>query len=558
MGEVYPELLAAKNTIEIVLKQEEEQFARTLEQGLKRLEILIAGFTVKDSVISGKFAFELYDTYGFPIDLTMDIARENNCIVDTAGFEQELLDQKERSKKHSSFKAVKSNKELSNLLTNHQTEFTGYDKNKLEDYIIVTALLDSEQNDLNTLTSKDKSGYIVSAATPFYAEGGGQVGDQGVLCLEYSKNSDKFSAEVINTIKINKTHLHQVIITSQNSEIKVGDKLLAKVDKIKRLATERNHSATHLLHAALRKILGPQVVQKGSYVGPEYLRFDFAYYQAVSKADLESIEQEVNTQILNNNKAELKLMAIEEALESGAMALFGEKYDEKVRVLNFGSGYSVELCGGTHVMQTGDIGLFIITSESSAASGIRRIEALTGDAARYYLRERENQLKQAADLLKTSPEEVLNKIKQLQLENNKLIKEATSLKQKQVSQHGKHLVDQAIVINGVKVLVAKLESEGINEGNLRSTLDQLKTELQKAVILLAVADFDNNKVSIITGVTNNCTDKVHAGKLINMVAMQLDGKGGGRPDMAQAGGRHPEKLDAVLTTVVPWLENILK
>lgn len=567
MGQAYPELLSAKEVIKKILHQEEQQFARTLDQGLKRIDSVLAilnNSTDKINQLDGKFVFELYDTYGFPIDLILDIARERNFIVDVEAFEENLKEQRERSKQSSSFKNNNTKKTLN---ITEVTEFVGYEQLSAE--ITVTAILNNEQDNLDSLSGSENMGYIVSASTPFYAEGGGQVGDTGLV----KAFDNSFTARVINTVKINKAHLHQIII--QSGTVKTGDKLYAEVDSAKRLATARNHTATHLLHAALRKILGSQVIQKGSYVGPNYLRFDFAYYQAVSKSDLEIIEQEVNTEILKNTKASVDLMEVEQALNSGAMALFGEKYDEKVRVLNFGNGYSVELCGGTHTHMSGDIGIFVITSEGGVASGIRRIEAITGDTARIYLKERENTLREAMELLKTTPDNLLDKIKQLQQECNLLSKELSDYQQAQAKQQGKNLLDKAIDINGIKVLIARIDSSvsNINSKNLRETLDHLKSELQKAVIILAVTEAETDiesavndkakgkgyKVTLISGVTNNCTDRLHAGKLINIVAGQLGGKGGGRPDMAQAGGRCYDliEVDTALASVLPAVKQLL-
>ncbi len=559
MGQAYPELLSAKEIIKKILHQEEQQFARTLDQGLKRIDSVLAilnNSTDKTNQLDGKFAFELYDTYGFPIDLILDIARERNFIVDIEAFEENLKEQRERSKQSSSFKNNNTKKTLN---ITEVTDFVGYEQLSAE--ITVTAILNNEQDNLDSLSGHENTGYIVSASTPFYAEGGGQVGDTGIL----KALDNSFTARVINTVKINKAHLHQIII--QSGKVKTGDKLWAEVDSTKRLATARNHTATHFLHAALRKILGTQVIQKGSYVGPDYLRFDFAYYQAVSKSDLDIIEQEVNTEILKNTKASVDLMQIEQALDSGAMALFGEKYDEKVRVLNFGNGYSVELCGGTHAHMSGDIGIFVITSEGGVASGIRRIEAITGDTARMYLKERENTLREAVELLKTTPDNLLEKIKQLQQECNLLSKELSGHQQSQAKQQGKNLLDKAIDINGIKVLITRIDNSvsNINSKNLRETLDQLKSELQKAVIILAVTEIESEanaksyKVTLISGVTNNCTDRLHAGKLINIVAGQLGGKGGGRPDMAQAGGRCSElrEVDTALASVLPTVKQLL-
>ncbi|MBP9722652.1 MAG: alanine--tRNA ligase [Gammaproteobacteria bacterium] len=561
MGKAYPELVAAQSTIEKILEQEEIQFSRTLDIGLKKLSVLFLENqkNTQNNIINGGLAFELYDTYGFPIDLTMDIAREYNFSVDLEVFEKHLANQRERSKQGSNFKASTDSFGAGFSDLNIATDFTGYEQ--LASKIEVTATLNSEQDNLDSL-SQDSTGYIVTASTPFYAEGGGQVGDQGVLTSD-----NGFQAQVLNTIKIHKAHLHQVKVTS--GKVKVGDVVIAQVDIKKRAATARNHTATHLLHAALRKILGPQVIQKGSYVGPDYLRFDFAYYQAIDKSVLDLIEQEVNIEILKNTEASVELMDIDQALNSGAIALFGEKYADKVRVLNFGHGYSVELCGGTHTDRSGDIGLFIIISESSAASGIRRIEAITGDTARLYLKERDYKLRQIGDLLKThsDSENLLDKIKQLQLDYNRLAKTLDVYKQQEVKQQGRKLLNQVIELSGVKVLVARLEGSEHNAKNLRETLDQLKSELQKAVIVLALAELkvgeakeEGYKVNLIAGVTNNCTDRLHAGKLISIVAVQLGGKGGGRPDMAQAGGscHSLQELDQVLATVMPSVEQLLK
>lgn len=377
MGEAYPELVKAKTVICEVLKQEEDQFARTLEQGLK---ILNQSLEQTPDIIDGKIAFKLYDTYGFPIDLTMDIARESQITVDIRGFEQELANQRARSKQSSGFKTVSSDdssQDIAKILGNNKTSFTGYDFSGeiLSDVLTVKKLLDKSSCEVESL-SEGELGYVIFEQTPFYAEGGGQVGDQGTLTASHCQ------ARVTNTVKFNKVHLHKILVNS--GTIKLGDKLEAVVDLEKRVATARNHSATHLLHAALRRNLGEQVLQKGSYVGPDYLRFDFAYFKPVTKQELEQIETEVNNEILKNSKTDVKLMDVDQAVASGAIALFGEKYDEKVRVLNFGGGYSVELCGGTHVARTGDIGLFVVTQETSVASGVRRIEALTGDKARIF------------------------------------------------------------------------------------------------------------------------------------------------------------------------------
>lgn len=543
MGEAYPELIKAQSTIELILKQEEEQFRRTLVQGLKILNDSLESLSTK--IIDGQLAFKLYDTYGFPIDLTLDIARERELSVDLDGFENELEQQRERSKQHSGFKSISSDSEQHNiveLLKHTQTDFKGYEK--LDDEVKVVKLLNNNSQEVSSL-KQGEVGYVITNKTPFYAEGGGQVGDQGTLIAK------GMLAEVENTLKVNKAHLHKVVI--QSGTIKLDDMVTANVDYEKRAATARNHSATHLLHAALRNQLGETVQQKGSYVGPDYLRFDFSYFKGLSLQELQSIEDEVNDQILRNTPTDVRLMDIDSAIDSGAIALFGEKYEDKVRVLNFGYGYSVELCGGTHVKATGDIGLFVITSETSSASGVRRIEAITGDAARRYLKQKDSQVSELAGVLKTNTSEVLSRVKQLQSDYNKALKLIDDLKHSKVAEQGKDLVSLAEDVAGVKVLVQKLD--GYNVKQLRSTVDSLKSELNKTVVLLAVAE--NSKVNLIAGVTNNCTNKINASELINMVAQQLGGKGGGRPDMAQAGCKDATNLDQALASAKPWIKDLL-
>ncbi len=543
MGEAYPELIKAKTAICEVLKQEEEQFARTLEQGLK---ILNQSLEQTPDTIDGFLAFKLYDTYGFPIDLTLDIARESQINVDIKGFEQELSNQRTRSKQHSGFKSVSGDgisQDIAKILGSNKTSFTGYDfsGDTLSDELTVQKILDKSSCEVSSL-AQGEIGYVIFEQTPFYAEGGGQVGDQGIL------SASNTQATVTNTIKVNKVYLHNILVNY--GTIKAGDRVKAVVDLEKRRATARNHSATHLLHAALRRNLGEQVLQKGSYVGPDYLRFDFAYFKPVTKQELEIIEAEVNNEILKNTKTDVKSMDVEQAMVSGAVALFGEKYEEKVRVLNFGNGYSIELCGGTHVARTGDIGLFVITQETSVASGVRRIEALTGDTARVLLKQRDEQVKTLAKILKVTPNDLINKVNQLQQDYSLLSKEIEKLKYSSVASKERNLVDEAVVLNGIKVLICKLDNYDIKQ--LRNTIDNLKSELHQAVILLAVVN--DTKVNLIAGVTNNITDKIDARELANFVAGNFNGKCGGRPDMAQGGCNYENGFEQVLESVKGFIE----
>lgn len=524
MGEAYPELRRAETHIEKVLRQEEEQFSLTLSQGLKLFEQAVS--ELNSHIIPGETVFKLYDTYGFPVDLTADIARERDLTIDYEGFETAMNRQRERSRLASKFDAeysVGANIEM-------PTEFVGY-KNllveKLPDSGKVIALYRDGQA-VDTLQAGEK-GSVILDRTPFYAESGGQVGDQGFL------RSDTHLFRVTDTQKQGQAHVH--IGKLEKGTLNLGDTVIADVNVERRAATVLNHTATHLLHMVLRQVLGTHVIQKGSLVEPDRLRFDFVHPGPVSAEELKIIEQRVNEEIRKNHDAVVRLSTPEEAIQSGAMALFEEKYGDEVRVVRFGE--SVELCGGTHAHHTGDIGLFKITSESGVAAGIRRIEAVTGEGALRWIDKREIEFKQK---LEQTDERVRSLEKQLE-----------QLKEKLAGSVSQDLASQAKEIAGIKVLTAKIE--GMDTKSLRSTVDQLKNKLGSAVIALAVVK--DNKASVVAGVTKDTSERVKAGELVNMIALQIGGKGGGRPDLAEAGGSQPEHLQKALDSVYAWVEEKL-
>lgn len=543
MGDAYPELIQNQAMIESALKNEEEQFARTLDNGMQELEAAIAD--LDGTIIPGAVVFKLYDTFGFPVDLTADIARERQLTLDMEGFEAAMQAQKERARAASSFAADA----VLELNDNPQTKFNGYEHLTDKGCEVLALYVDGQS--VNTMTS-GQSGIIVLDQTPFYAESGGQVGDIGML---YNQQS-RFTVQ--DTQKQNEQFLHQGALVE--GEIALGDRLEASVDTDMRRATMLNHSATHLMHAALRQVLGKHVTQKGSLVNADYLRFDFSHNQAVSAEELNQIEILVNQQILQNSAVTMQTMSIDAAKAQGAMALFGEKYGDEVRVISMGAGgeseaetFSVELCGGTHVNRTGDIGSFKIIQESGIAAGVRRIEAVTGLKALELVRNQQERLRTIACLLKSDSANIEQKVDQLQKQNKELEKQVQQLKARLTSSSGTDLSSQAIEIRGVKVLVTAIE--GLDSKDLRSTCDQLKNKLGSGIILLAtVAD---GKVSLVAGVTKDLIDKVKAGDLVNTVAQHVGGKGGGRPDMAMAGGTQVENLDKALSSVKPFLESLL-
>jgi alanyl-tRNA synthetase len=531
MGEAYPELVKAQAQVEKVLKLEEERFAETLDQGMKILEEDIA--KLKDKVIPGETLFKLYDTYGFPADLTADVARERGLTVDQAGFENEMEAQRERARAASTFGAGYPGK----VDIDAECEFTGYEH--LADEAEVTALFAGDQP-AETL-SAGQEGMVILSQTPFYAESGGQVGDQGRLLGDGS----------IFTVDDTQKQGHGVnahIGRLTEGTLKIGDKMKAEVDAVRRQAIVLNHSATHLLHAALRQVLGDHVAQKGSLVKPDSLRFDFSHFEPMTTDEIQRVEALVNEQIRANNEVVTRVMNYDQAVEAGAMALFGEKYGDEVRVLSIG-GFSTELCGGTHAKRAGDIGLFKIVMETGIAAGVRRIEAVTGEGALKYIGETEKNLGQIASLLRGSRDDAANKVGQLLDQNRKLEKELDQLKAKLASSQGSDLAGQAMDMGEFKLLAARLE--GADAKALRETVDQLKNKLGSAVVILAVVAGD--KVMLAAGVTQDQTSKIKAGELVNFVAQQVGGKGGGRPDMAQAGGNNPAALAGALESVETWV-----
>jgi alanyl-tRNA synthetase len=530
MGDAAKGLSDTQVIVEKALKAEEEQFARTLERGLGLLDNALNDLSGK--VLDGDTAFKLYDTYGFPVDLTADVCRERDITVDEAGFEAAMAEQRSRAQAAGNFGAD-YNKQL---IIDEETEFCGY-KGLNGEANVVALYLDGQA--VNEVT-QGQDAVVVLNNTPFYAESGGQVGDKGEL------SAPGISFSVTDTQKFGQATGHQGKV-SQGS-IKVGTKLAAAVNKDLRQRTELNHSVTHLLHAALRQVLGTHVSQKGSLVNPERLRFDFSHFEGVKASELKQVEELVNTQIRCNHELNTAEMAIEEAKEKGAMALFGEKYDASVRVVTMGD-FSIELCGGTHVSRTGDIGLFKITSEAGIAAGVRRIEAVTGAAAMAYVAEQQAQLEEAAGLLKSDSVSVIAKLKAQLDKTKQLEKELSQLKDKLAAAASADMAGDAIEINGVKVLVKKLE--GVDPGSLRGLQDELKQKLKSAIILLGTGK--EGKVNLIAGVSSDLVGKVKAGELVAMVAQQVGGKGGGRPDMAQAGGTQVENLDAALASASAWI-----
>jgi len=535
MGDAYPELTKMQGQVEKVLKQEEIRFAETLDQGMAILEQAIKDLSGKE--IPGETVFKLYDTYGFPYDLTADIARERNLTVDKKGFDKAMDEQRERARSVKSF-AADYDKALD---IEGSTEFTGYDLLKDSGNVIALFKDGAAVEQIN----EGEQGMLVMNQTPFYAESGGQVGDHGELIT--SAGSDQAIFNVIDTQKQGDVFAH--IGTVTKGCIKVGNDCEAFVDESERQQIAEHHSATHLMHAALRTVLGDHVQQKGSLVDAERLRFDFSHFEPITEEQLEQIEALVNTHIRCNHDVETKIMSQDDAIASGAMALFGEKYGDSVRVLNMGD-FSIELCGGTHVQRTGDIGIFKIISETGVAAGVRRIEAVAGDKAMQWIEQGEEALDNIASLVKGTRDDAQQKVEQLILQNRKLEKELEKLKAKMASSQGSDLAGQAEDVAGIKVLAAKLE--GADAKVLRETLDQLKNKLGSAAIVLAAVS--GEKVSIVAGVSKDKTDIIKAGELVNVVAEKVGGRGGGRPDMAQAGGNNPAGLESALKLVPEWVK----
>ena len=535
MKDVAAELIAQLPLVERVLRIEEEQFVRTLDRGLLLLEDVLANLG-DAKVIPGEVVFKLYDTYGFPADLTADVVREREIGIDEEGFKAEMEKQRARAKEASSF-GVNYNEVLK---LDFETPFTGY-KQLSEKTTVVGIYKDGVE--VNGLIAGEEA-VVVLAETPFYAESGGQVGDSGIL-----KVDDGIFA-VTDTQKAGKAIIHKGYL--ELGTLEKGAEVEAVVDGERRQAIALNHSVTHLLHAALRQALGDHVTQKGSLVGAERMRFDFSHFEGLTMATIRRVEELVNAQIRANHDVSTELMDLEAAKSAGAMALFGEKYEDDVRVVRMGD-YSTELCGGTHAKRTGDIGFFKIIAESGIAAGVRRIEAVTGKGAIDFMHQLGEQIEEAAALVKGDQFSIADKVRQMMDKAKLMERELEQLKAKLAAQAGSDLLGQVIEINGQKVLIAALE--GADPKSLRGMLDELKNQMKSGVVLLATSSED--KVNLIAGVTNDLTAKVKAGELVNLVAQQVGGKGGGRPDMAQAGGTQPAAVPAALQSVHSWLEERL-
>lgn len=537
MGTAYPELKEAEQRVTDVLRQEEERFFETIEHGMSILEAALADVEAKGGkVLDGELAFKLHDTYGFPLDLTADVCRERGMTVDEPAFDDAMARQREQARAAGKFKATQDLE-----YSGAKTTFHGYEEIAFDDAKVVALYVDgSAVNEVKA----GQDAVVVLDHTPFYAESGGQVGDQGVL----ANAATRFA--VADTLKVQADVIgHHG--TLEQGTLKVGDVLRAEIDAQRRARTQRNHSATHLMHKALREVLGAHVQQKGSLVDAEKTRFDFAHNAPMTDDEIRRVEQIVNNEILANAPGIVRVMPYDEAVKGGAMALFGEKYGDEVRVLDL--GFSRELCGGTHVHRTGDIGLFKIVVEGGVAAGIRRVEAITGDNAVRYVQELDARVNEAAAALKAQPSELTQRIAQVQDQVKSLEKELGALKSKLASSQGDELAQQAVEVGGVYVLAATLD--GADAKTLRETVDKLKDKLKSAAIVLAAVE--GGKVSLIAGVTPDASKKVKAGELVNFVAQQVGGKGGGRPDMAQAGGTEPANLPGALAGVKGWVEERL-
>jgi len=536
MGDAYPLIVQTRSQVEKVLLKEEQQFELTLDQGMRILSDVISQFDGKE--IPGEVVFKLYDTYGFPTDLTADIARERNLTLDMAGFDREMEAQREMARAASQFGSA----DTGDLQLSDVTEFVGYDSLEGESTVL-GIIVDGAQVDQ---VDADQQALVVLDRTPFYAESGGQAGDTGQLI------ADGGVLNVTDTVKSGDAFLHQG--KSVNGSLAVGDKVQSVVNRPLRDATRLNHSATHLMHAALRKILGEHVNQRGSLVNAERLRFDFSHFEPVSREQLREIERLVNTEIRANSAIETEVMDLESARNKGAMALFGEKYSAEVRVLTMGDGFSVELCGGTHAARTGDIGIFRIVSEQGVASGVRRIEAITGSAALTQVESNEDLLSQAGSLVRADNHNLADKLRALIDQNKKLEKTIADLNRKLATGGvGPDIAESAIDLGGVKLVVSQLD--GADPKSLPDVLDQLKNKIGSGIIVLGTVS--EGKVGLIVGVTKDLTDRFHAGDLVNHIASQVGGKGGGRPDMARAGGSDPDSLPAALASVEQFARNLL-
>ncbi|MFM0059994.1 alanine--tRNA ligase [Paraburkholderia phytofirmans] len=537
MGDAYPELKDAEQRVTDVLRQEEERFFETIEHGMSILESALADLEAKGGkTLDGELAFKLHDTYGFPLDLTADVCREREVTVDEAAFDEAMARQRDQARAAGKFKMAQGLE-----YSGAKTTFHGYEEIVFDDAKVIALYVDGA----SVKEVRDgQQAVVVLDHTPFYAESGGQVGDQGVL----ANASVRFA--VSDTLKVQADVVgHHG--TLEQGTLKVGDVVKAEIDAVRRARTARNHSATHLMHKALREVLGSHVQQKGSLVDADKTRFDFAHNAPMTDEQIRRVEEIVNAEVLANAPGIVRVMPFDEAVKGGAMALFGEKYGDEVRVLDL--GFSRELCGGTHVHRTGDIGLFKIVMEGGVAAGIRRVEAITGDNAVRFVQDLDARINAAAAVLKAQPSELTQRITQVQDQVKSLEKELSALKSKMASSQGDELAGQAIEVGGVHVLAATLE--GADVKTLRETVDKLKDRLKSAAIVLA--SVEGGKVSLIAGVTADASKKVKAGELVNFVAQQVGGKGGGRPDMAQAGGTEPANLPAALAGVKGWVEGQL-
>ena len=536
MGDAFPEIKQAQDQVERVLKKEEERFVETLEQGIKTLESCVA--KIEGNVIPGDIVFLLYDTYGFPVDLTADFAREQNLTIDHAGFEVEMTAQRDRARSGGKFEADYDQ----DIRHSSQTDFTGY--HTCSDSSQIVGLF-AKGEAVEALQQGDE-GVVILDKTPFYAESGGQAGDSGLI-----KTANAIFKVTDTQKQGNDLFLHKGKVIE--GAIQNGQDCELLVDADHRVATELNHSATHIMHTALQQTLGDHVAQKGSLVNPERLRFDFSHFEPMTVEEIVTIETIVNQQIRLNHAVSAEIMAKDDAVKAGAMALFGEKYGDEVRVLKIGE-FSTELCGGTHVNRSGDIGCFKIIGETGVASGVRRIEAVTGKACLEWIQAHDKKLSTIAGLVKSSPDKAADKVKQLIEKNKQLEKELDKVKSKLASSAGGELSAQAVDVNGIKVLATRLDD--VDPKALRDMVDQLKNKLGCAAVVLATVQGD--KVSLIAGVTKDQTKQLKAGDLVNSVALKVGGKGGGRPDMAQAGGNDPSGLDEALKLVPSWVEAQLK
>ncbi len=532
MGEAYPELVERQDFVEKVLREEEQQFARTLEHGMKILEQAIE--KLDGTVLPGETVFKLYDTFGFPVDLTADVAREHDLTLDMDGFDKAMEVQRAQARSASSFGAL--DKLVIDLVGG--TEFVGYDDLNAP---VTIAGMYRDGNPTQAIDAPAAADLILNNS-PFYGESGGQIGDRGVL------EAEGILFEVEDTQKQREFLVHRGRLV--RGRLSIGDQLTASVAADSRAAITLNHSATHLMHAALRQVLGNHVTQKGSLVTAERLRFDFSHPLPMTPEELRAVEELVNREILDNSEVSKEVMSMDEARSRGAMALFGEKYGDQVRVVSMGEQFSTELCGGCHVRRTGDIGFFKIVSEAGIAAGVRRIEAVTGKGALELVSRRDQTLVQLGEIVKASEDSLVEKVRQLSSHSRALEKQLEQLKAKMASSTGSDLASEARDVNGVKLLAAKLE--GFNAKALRDTVDQLKNKLGKCSVIVLASE-EEDKVSLVVGVTQDLTDTIKAGELVNMVAGHVGGKGGGRPDMAMAGGNNPAGIPVALQSVEPWL-----